>query len=103
MEGPVIQRVLIANRGEVARRLIRYFRERDIETVAVFSEPDAEHPWVEEADYACYLDGVTVPETYLDARKVVSAAMDSGADGVHPGYCFLADRSEFYEITELAN
>lgn len=103
MERPLIQRVLIANRGEIALRLIRYFKDQGIETISVFSEPDVDQPWVEEADYSVYLNGRTVAETYLDARRVVSAAMDAGADAIHPGYCFLADRPEFYEMCESAN
>lgn len=105
MEGPVIaiERVLIASRGEVARRLIRQFREAGVETVAVFSEPDVEQPWVEEADYAVYLMGRTVGETYLDPRRVVSAAMDAGCDAIHPGYCFLAERVDFVQMAMLAN
>ncbi len=86
-----MQRVLIANRGEIARRLIRYYAERGVETVAVFSEPDVEQPWVDEADYAVYLNGDTVAETYRHAVRVVSAALDAGCDIIHPGYCFLAD------------
>ncbi|TNE85413.1 MAG: hypothetical protein EP330_25340 [Deltaproteobacteria bacterium] len=103
MERPLIQRVLIANRGEVARRLIRHFKAQGIETISVFSEPDVDQPWVEEADYAVYLNGRTVAETYLDAQKIVSAAMDAAADAIHPGYCFLADRVDFYALCESAN
>ncbi|MCO4743623.1 MAG: hypothetical protein KC912_02465 [Proteobacteria bacterium] len=99
----MIKRVLIANRGEIARRLIQFFKDRDIETVAVFSEPDVDQPWVEEADYAVYLNGRTVAETYLNADRVVAAAMDSAVDAIHPGYCFLADRPEFYALTDAAN
>lgn len=103
MERPVIERVLIANRGEIASRLIRHFKAAGVETVSVFSEPDVEQPWVEEADFSVYLNGKTVAETYLDADKVVGAAMDAGADAVHPGYCFLADSPEFYSLCENAN
>lgn len=99
----MIARVLIANRGEVARRLIRQFKKEGIETVVVFSEPDVEQPWIEEADYAVYLNGRTVAETYMDARRVVSAAMDAGCDAIHPGYCFLAERPDFVKMAGMAN
>lgn len=98
-----IQRVLIANRGEIARRLIRYFKEAGSETVSVFSEPDVEQPWVEEADYPTYLNGYTVAETYLNPMKVVSAALDGGCDAIHPGYCFLAERADFVQMCMNAN
>jgi acetyl/propionyl-CoA carboxylase alpha subunit len=103
LERPIVKRVLIANRGEIARRLIRHFRAQGVETVSVFSEPDVEQPWVEEADFSVYLNGATVADTYLNADKVVGAAMDAGADAIHPGYCFLADRPAFYTLCEAAN
>ena len=98
-----MHRVLIANRGEIAHRLIRYFKEQGVETVAVFSEPDAEQPWLDEADYATYLNGRTVEETYKNPRKVLEAALDSGCEVVHPGYCFLAERHEFFHMCAMAN
>ncbi len=98
-----VQRVLIANRGEIARRLIREFKSLGIETVSVFSEPDQGQPWVEEADYSAYLNGRTVAETYLDANRVIGVAMDAGCDAVHPGYCFLAGRLDFAELANQAN
>ncbi len=96
-------RVLIANRGEIARRLIRQYREAGVETVSVFSEPDMEQPYVEEADYSAYLNGRTVLETYLDPSRMVAVAMDAGCDAIHPGYCFLAERVEFAEMAMMAN
>ena len=84
MEG--ISRVLIANRGEIARRLIREFRERGIETVCVFSEDEADADWLDDADYAVYLNGKTVDETYLHVQRIISAAHDAGCDAIHPGY-----------------
>ncbi|MCA9570338.1 MAG: hypothetical protein KC656_20985 [Myxococcales bacterium] len=98
-----LKRVLIANRGEVARRLVRHYRELGIESVAVFSEADSEASWLDEADYAVYLNGRTVQETYLDPRRVVSAALDAGCDAIHPGYCFLAEHVDFYAFATNAN
>ncbi len=104
MEGPLMfARVLVANRGEIARRLIRQLKEAGIETVSVFSEPDVEQPYVEEADYSVYLNGKTVAETYLDSSRIVGAAMDAGCDAIHPGYCFLAERPDFVHEANLAN
>lgn len=98
-----MQRVLLAGRGELTRRLIRALRERGIESVTVFSEPEVEQPWVDEADYAVYLNGASVEETYLDATRVVSAAHDSGATAIHPGYCFFAERADFVQQANAAN
>jgi len=98
-----VERVLIASRGEMARRLIRFFKERDIETVSVFSEVDVEGPWVEEADYDMYLNGRTVDDTYMHPRRIVSAAMDAGCDAIHPGCNFLAERPELFDIAIAAN
>jgi acetyl/propionyl-CoA carboxylase alpha subunit len=101
MEG--ISRVLIANRGEIARRLIREFRERGIETVCVFSEDEADADWLDDADYAVYLNGKTVDETYLHVQRIISAAHDAGCDAIHPGYCFLAEHADLYERAAAAN
>jgi acetyl/propionyl-CoA carboxylase alpha subunit len=98
-----MERVLIATRGEIARRLIVWFRERDIETVSVFSEIDADQPWVDEADYSTYLPGRTVAETYANPDRVLSAAADAGCDVIHPGYCFLATHLGFFQAAASAN
>jgi len=97
------ERVLIANRGEVARRLIRFYQQRGCETVSIFSEPDVDLPHVEEADYPVYLNGHSVASTYKDSRRVVNAAMDSGSDAIHPGHCFLAERTELQTMAAAAN
>lgn len=97
------ERVLIATRGELARRLIRHYRGLGLETVAVFSEPDVDQPWVDEADYAVFLNGSTVRDTYMDASRVLSAALDAGADLLHPGYCFLAERVDFHHLAAQSN
>lgn len=98
-----MQRVLLAGRGELTRRLIRALRERGIESVTVFSEPEVEQPWVDEADYAVYLNGASVEETYLDPGRIVSAAHDAGAGVIHPGYCFFAERPDFVQHANAAN
>lgn len=98
-----MERVLLAGRGELTRRLIRALRKRGIESVSVFSEVEAEQPWVEEADYASFLNGAGVDDTYLDARKIVSAAHDASATAIHPGYCFFAERPDFVHAANSAN
>jgi acetyl/propionyl-CoA carboxylase alpha subunit len=90
-----ITKLLIANRGEIARRIMRTAREMGISTVAVYAEPDSEAPFVREADVAVSLRGTTSQETYLDIEKILEAAHHTGADGVHPGYGFLAENAEF--------
>ncbi|MFK7929331.1 MAG: biotin carboxylase N-terminal domain-containing protein, partial [Myxococcota bacterium] len=98
-----MQRVLLAGRGELTMRLIRALKERGIESVSVFSEPEMEQIWVEESDYAVYLNGATVDETYLNAERIVSAAHDAGATAIHAGYCFLAERADFVATANNAN
>jgi propionyl-CoA carboxylase alpha chain len=91
----MIRRLLVANRGEIARRIFRTCREMGIETVAIFSDADAAEPHVTEADHAVNLPGSTATETYLDIDVVLAAAKQSGADAIHPGYGFLAENAEF--------
>ena len=91
----MFKKVLVANRGEIARRIIRACRELGLATVAVFSDPDAGSAHVEEADRAVRLPGRTPVETYLRQQAILDAARAAGADAVHPGYGFLAEDAGF--------
>jgi len=90
-----IRRLLVANRGEIARRIFRSAHDMGIETVAVFADGDANAPFVSEAHQAVSLRGRTPSESYLDVAKVLDAARITGADAVHPGYGFLAENADF--------
>ena len=90
-----IRRLLIANRGEIARRVIRTAHEMGIATAAVYADGDVGAPFVREADTALALNGTTSAQTYLDADKVLDACRRVGADAVHPGYGFLSENAAF--------
>ncbi|MFF0228733.1 biotin carboxylase N-terminal domain-containing protein [Micromonospora sp. NPDC005254] len=91
----MINRLLVANRGEIARRVFATCRAMGVQTVAVHSDADADAPFVAEADQAVRLPGNTPAETYLRVDLILDAARRSGADAVHPGYGFLAENAEF--------
>src|SRR6266540_3682 len=91
----MIQNLLVANRGEIARRVFRTCRDAGIGTVAVFSDADAAAPHAIEADAAVRLPGNAPAETYLRAELLVKAAADTGADAVHPSYGFLSENAAF--------
>jgi propionyl-CoA carboxylase alpha chain len=90
-----IRSLLVANRGEIARRVFRTARDLGIETIAVHSDADARAPFVAEADRAVHLPGNSPAETYLRGDLVIAAAESSGADAIHPGYGFLSENAEF--------
>jgi propionyl-CoA carboxylase alpha chain len=97
-----IRRVLVANRGEIARRVIRGAHDAGCGAVAVYAADDAQSPHVAEADAAVLLPGPTLRETYLDPDALVRAAGASGADALHPGYGFLAESPLLAEACERA-
>jgi acetyl/propionyl-CoA carboxylase alpha subunit len=92
---PPFTKLLVANRGEIARRIIRTARAMNLSVVAVFSDPDESAPFVTEADEAVRLPGASPAETYLRAELIIDAARRTGADAVHPGYGFLAEDAAF--------
>ena len=92
---PVIKKLLISNRGEIARRIIRTAHGMGIETVATYSDADAQALHVREATQAVALGGNTSAESYLCIDKLIAAARTAGADAVHPGYGFLSENADF--------
>ncbi|MBN1505149.1 MAG: acetyl-CoA carboxylase biotin carboxylase subunit, partial [Candidatus Eisenbacteria bacterium] len=98
----MFKRVLIANRGEIALRVIRACQELGIETVAVYSEADADSMHVRLADQTVCIGPAQSTESYLNIPRIISAAEISNSDAIHPGYGFLAESAEFAEICEAS-
>src|ERR1700716_3814223 len=98
----MFKRILIANRGEIACRIIKSARRMGIETVAVYSEADRDALHVEMADTAIPIGPPPAAQSYLVIEKIVAACKESGAEAVHPGYGFLSERAAFAEALAQA-
>jgi len=99
----MIDKILIANRGEIAVRIIRACREMGIQTVAVYSEADKEALHTQLADEAVCIGPAASAESYLNMQNIISATLVSGADAIHPGFGFLSENSRFAELCEQCN
>ncbi|MHA3793185.1 acetyl-CoA carboxylase biotin carboxylase subunit [Sphingomonas sp. YL-JM2C] len=99
----MFKKILIANRGEIACRVIKTARRMGIKTVAVYSDADARAPHVEMADEAVHIGASPASESYLIADRIIQACKDTGAEAVHPGYGFLSERTSFAEALAAAN
>lgn len=94
----MFERILIANRGEIAVRVIKTCKRMGIGTVAIYSEVDSRSPYVEQADEAAFVGPAPAQDSYLNKSKIISAALSFGCQAIHPGYGFLAENAEFAEM-----
>src|SRR5262245_18098578 len=91
----MFSKILVANRGEIALRVIRACRELGVRSVAVYSDADARAPHVREADEAVHIGAAPSAESYLKGERIIDAAKRTGAEAIHPGYGFLSEREWF--------
>ena len=91
----MLKRTLVANRGEIACRILRACREAGIEGVAIYAENDSGTLFTELADIAVQLEGEGLAETYLNQEQILQIALDTGCDSIHPGFGFLSERADF--------
>ena len=97
----MFKKILVANRGEIARRIFRACRELGVRSVAIYSEVDRSAPWARQADESYQLPGVTARETYLNQELIFDIAKATNADAIHPGYGFLSENADFAEECHL--
>src|SRR5688572_9597807 len=98
----MFKRVLVANRGEIAGRIFRTLERLGVESVAVFSDADVAAPHVAAADQAFRLGAAPLADSYLNAQLVLTAALESGADAIHPGYGLLSENAAFAQMVRAA-
>lgn len=99
----MFKKILVANRGEIARRIFRACRELGVRSVAIYSEADQEAPWTRLADESYLLSGHTARETYLNQAAIFQIAHTAGVDAIHPGYGFLSENADFAEACAAHN
>src|SRR6056297_1598220 len=98
----MFERILVANRGEIACRVMRTAQEMGVEVVAVFSDADCGAAHVAMADRAVHIGGSAPSESYLKGEAIIAAALETGAEAIHPGYGFLSENPDFVEAVEAA-
>lgn len=98
MNKPLFEKILVANRGEIALRIMKTLRKMDIKSVAIYSEADTNSNHVQYADEAYYIGNSPATESYLSIKNIINAIRVSGAQAVHPGYGFLAENSQFANV-----
>ncbi|MFM9006235.1 MAG: biotin carboxylase N-terminal domain-containing protein, partial [Flavobacteriales bacterium] len=97
-----MKKILVANRGEIALRVMRSAKEMGISTVAVFSEADRDAPFVRYADEAVCIGPPPSSQSYLVGQKIIDVCKSTGADGIHPGYGFLSENADFARMVKDA-